>query len=104
GRPAIFDRNGTPDVMGALRHVKSDIRLTLKCQDTSYLRQLRMASQVPPNVEIVTDSSDTRDYWDNYHNGDVMILPRRYGGLCLPAKESLGAGTVAGLNAQRADT
>jgi glycosyltransferase involved in cell wall biosynthesis len=92
GRPAIHDRNGTPDVLGALRYVKSDIRLTLKCQDVNYLAQLRMNVHVPPNVEIVTDSTDVRDYWDNYTAGDVMILPRRYGGLCLPANEALGAG------------
>jgi glycosyltransferase involved in cell wall biosynthesis len=92
GRPAVFDRNGTPDVLGALRHVKSDIRLTLKCQDANYLSQLRMSAHVPPNVELITDSTDVPNYWDNYSAGDVMILPRRYGGLCLPANEAIGAG------------
>ena len=92
GRPAIHDRNGTPDVLAALRHVKSDIRLTVKCQDVNYLAQLRIHAHVPPNVELIVDSSDTRDYWDNYRVGDVMILPRRYGGLCLPVNEALGAG------------
>ena len=91
GRPAIFDRNGTPDVLAALRHVKSDIRLTLKCQDINYLDHLRTHAHVPTNVELIIDSTDTRDYWDNY-TGDVMLLPRRYGGLCLPANEALGAG------------
>ena len=92
GRPCVFDRNGTPDVLGALRHVKSDIRLTIKCQDTSYLRQTRNSAHVPPNVELIIDHSDVPNYWDNYSDGDVMILPRRYGGLCLPANEALGAG------------
>src|ERR1700722_8871073 len=84
GRPAIFDRNGTPDVLAALRYVKSDIRLILRCQDTSYLQQLGIHAHVPTNGELVIDSGDVRDYWDNYAEGDVPLLPRRYGGLCLP--------------------
>jgi glycosyltransferase involved in cell wall biosynthesis len=92
GRPAIHDRNGTPDVLAALRHVKSDIRLILRCQDASYLQQSRIHAHVPTNVEVVIDSTDVRDYWDNYTEGDVLILPRRYGGLCLPVNEALGAG------------
>lgn len=92
GRPAIFDRNGTPDVLAALPHVKSQIRLTLKCQDRDYLHTLMRAHGIPSNVELVCDSSDTENYWDNYRTGDVMVLPRRYGGLCLPANEALGSG------------
>lgn len=92
GRPAIFDRNGTPDVLASLRHVKSNIRLLLRCQDINYLQQLRIHAHVPSNVELVIDSGDVRDYWDNYADGDVLLLPRRYGGLCLPMNEALGAG------------
>jgi glycosyltransferase involved in cell wall biosynthesis len=92
GRPAIFDRNGTPDLLAALRHVHSEIRLTLRCQDRDYLRRLMASIHVPPNVDLVVDSGDKRDYWENYTSGEVMILPRRYGGLCLPANEALGAG------------
>jgi glycosyltransferase involved in cell wall biosynthesis len=92
GRPAIFDRNGTPDLLAALPHVKSSIRLTLKCQDRDYLHNMTRAHGIPSNVELLLDSSDTQNYWENYSAGDVMILPRRYGGLCLPANEALGAG------------
>lgn len=92
GRPAICDRNGTPDVLTALHHVKSDIKLTVRCQDRDYLASMMNGVIVPPNVELTLDSGDVRDYWDNYTDGDVLILPRRYGGLCLPANEALGAG------------
>ena len=92
GRPAIYDRNGTPDLLAALHHVHSEIRLTLRCQDRDYLRRLAVSTNVPGNVELRVDSSDVRDYWELYDRGDVLIMPRRYGGLCLPANEALGAG------------
>jgi glycosyltransferase involved in cell wall biosynthesis len=33
-----------------------------------------------------------KDYWDLYRGFDVLVMPRRYGGLCLPAIEAGGAG------------
>jgi glycosyltransferase involved in cell wall biosynthesis len=31
------------------------------------------------------------NYWEMY-DADVMVMPRRYGGLCMPVNEALGAG------------
>jgi glycosyltransferase involved in cell wall biosynthesis len=90
GRPATHDRNGTPDLLAALPHVTADIQLTLTCQDVAYLAQLDH-HDIPENVELVVETGDVNNYWDLYR-GDVMIMPRRFGGLCLPAQEALGAG------------
>jgi hypothetical protein len=92
GRPAVFDRNGTPDLLQALRHVTSNIRLTLKCQDRDYLNKMVAGACIPPNVDVTVDSGDVENYWDLYREGDVFLMPRKYGGLCLPAQEALGAG------------
>jgi len=91
GRPAAYDRNGTPDLLAALRHVSADITLTLTCQNVAYLEQLLHAHTIPDNVELVIRSGDANHYWDLY-TGGVLILPRRFGGLCLPAQEAIGAG------------
>ncbi len=32
------------------------------------------------------------DYWRLYDDADALVLPRRYGGLSLPALEGMGAG------------
>lgn len=90
GHPATEDRNGTKEMIAALSHVKSEITITLRCQDPGYLGDL--AQRTPDNVTLVIDSSYMEDYWDLYQGEDVLVMPRRYGGLCLPAQEAIGAG------------
>ena len=85
GKPAIHDRNGTMLFLNALKYVKNDIEVTIKCQ------QPLKIPDVPPHIKITCDFSNTKNYWDNY-TGGVMVMPRKYGGLCLPLQESLAAG------------
>lgn len=96
GRPAIHDRNGTTDVLAALRLIESDVTVTLKCQEPGHLERLVSEHYPrhgrPRNVDIVVDSRPVRDYWHNYDHGDVLVLPRRFGGLCLPVQEAMAAG------------
>jgi glycosyltransferase involved in cell wall biosynthesis len=91
GTPAVHDRNGTADLLKALRYVQSDITVTIKCQAPRYVPTLLQRHQIPQNVTLIVDHSEVVNYWDNY-TGDVLILPRRFGGLCLPAQEALAAG------------
>lgn len=92
GKPAVHDRNGTPDLLSALQFVQSTITVTLKCQDANYVQELLKSYKIPANVTINVQSGAPANYWDNYAEGDVLIMPRRYGGLCLPVNEALGAG------------
>lgn len=89
GRPAIHDRNGTEDLLAALQHVTSRVQVTIRCQDAGYVSKL-LRHTVPANVQLDIDCADAPNYWDNY-TGDVLVMPRRFGGLCLPAQEALGA-------------
>lgn len=88
GRPAVHDRNGTQDLLAALRYVQSPITVTLKCQEPGYIN----VPETPEHVDVVVDTGDITNYWDNYTSHDVLVLPRRFGGLCLPVNEALGAG------------
>ncbi len=90
GRPAMHDRNGTADLLAALPLIRSDITLTIKCQEPGYVE--RHITSIPHNVQLSIEAGDCRDYWDLYKDQHVLILPRRYGGLCLPAQEALAAG------------
>lgn len=92
GRPAIHDRNGTEDLINALPLVQSDITVIFRCQRPGYVQGLLQDRDFPANVDIRVDDSAPRDYWRNYEGIDAVIMPRRYGGLCLPANEALGAG------------
>jgi glycosyltransferase involved in cell wall biosynthesis len=94
GRPAIHDRNGTLDLLQALQHVTAPITVTVTCQQPGYVSSLIREHNIhtPNNVTLVVNSADRDNYWTIYDNQHAMILPRRFGGLCLPANEAIGAG------------
>lgn len=92
GRPAIYDRNGTEDLLQALQFVKSDIDVTFTCQDPHYVDGLLSRYSIPGNVTVHQMFGDIADRWDLYRGQDVLVMPRRFGGLCLPVNEALGTG------------
>jgi hypothetical protein len=94
GRPAIHDRNGTLDLLQALQHVTATITMTVTCQVPGYVGSLIHDNNIhtPDNVTLILDSVDRDFYWTAYQHQDALILPRRFGGLCLPANEAIGAG------------
>lgn len=94
GRPAIHDRNGTTDLLRALQHVKSSITVTITCQLSGYVGKLLNDHNIgiPDHIDLKVSSVDDPNYWDKYAGVDAMIMPRRFGGLCLPVNEAVGAG------------
>ncbi len=95
GYPAVGDRNGTRDLLDALRYIRSEVTVTLTCQRPGHLGGLITRGQSPDNVTLVIEPDPPRDYWDLYTGQHALVLPRRYGGLCLPLNEALGAGIPA---------
>lgn len=89
GRPASHDRNGTHDFIQAAKFANRwapGAQYILYCQaPTPQIRNLLAGSP----VQLVEHLAD---YMDIYREGDVMVLPRRYGGLCLPLNEAIGSG------------
>lgn len=85
GRPAFNDRNGTNIFAEALKYVQSNINVTVKSQQALAIRNRNR------HVNLTVDCTNKENYWENY-NGGVLVLPRKYGGLCLPFNEALAAG------------
>jgi glycosyltransferase involved in cell wall biosynthesis len=80
GKPAAYDRNGTWDYMNAC----PDGRVTTQSEDLAWnIRKKYRASNVFTNIE------NPRRI---YEMGDVMVIPRKYGGNCLPLNEALSSG------------
>jgi len=79
GWTAAYDRNGTKLVQAAVRRSSRGWRVTSQAG--------RVISR--GNVEIV---SEIEDRWDLYDGCSALVLPRRYGGLCLPAQEAAARG------------
>lgn len=96
GLPAVHDRNGTLAFIQAANMLGNKFRYkifyqTPKDRDRTLsfepiLEALRTA-RVP--IEQIADTENNQDI---YAQGDVLVLPRRYGGLCLPMLEALSAG------------
>lgn len=88
GHRAAMDRNGTLLVCEAMRHVRQPVHLTIRTQDADCPNP----SGHTPNVTVDVVYAATGDYWEQYARQHALVLPRRYGGLCLPVQEAMGAG------------
>lgn len=87
GHSAMADRAGTRSVMMALRRVRCPMRVVFVTQD----RRLPSFAH-PRHVRVERRLGGVTDYWNLYDGADVLVAPRRYGGLCLPAQEAMAAG------------
>lgn len=96
GNPAIHDRAGTRDLLAAIPHLTQPCIITVKCQEPGYVSLLieELKIKKPPGVTLIVDSGTVEDYRNLYTNQDVLVHPRRFGGLNLPAQEALAAGMV----------
>lgn len=88
GHGAMHDRNGTVALMDALRFVRKPVAVVVRAQRRTNVPTQRL----PRWVDVEVRQADESDYAALYDEGDVMVLPRRYGGLCLPAQEALSTG------------
>lgn len=85
GRPAVNDRNGTQDLLQAMRYSGEDFELVIKAQAGTIVNKYN-------DPRITIDFTDPDNEVELYRDFDAMILPRRYGGQCLPMTEALCAG------------
>lgn len=88
GHTAAGDRNGTNALMTAARYMRQPSRILVLGQD----RHLPSGRTRNRAVRIETRPGGVDDYWRLYDDGDVLVMPRRYGGLCLPVQEAMAAG------------
>jgi hypothetical protein len=80
GKPAANDRNGTFDFLEA-------------CQDGIITTQDdKLAERIKRRYRNTRVLSNVQDQNWLYQLGDVLVLPRKYGGNCLPLNEALASG------------
>lgn len=90
GRAAAGDRQGTYEFLESLTAIRQPVHVTLTCQDNSVPKNLRAARSV--TVDVVSTSQDDR--WELYRNQHMLVSPRKYGGLHLPALEAMASGLM----------
>jgi glycosyltransferase involved in cell wall biosynthesis len=89
GWPAVEDRNGTDLLIEAAKLMTAECDLVLRGQHRNILHH-RLPRHHP--VRLVIECGNLVNYWDLYRGADVLVMPRRYGGLCLPAHEAMASG------------
>lgn len=86
GTLAVHDRNGTLDLLKALKYSKEDYELVIHSQQELPPEYMINDRRIRYSMRSLENSSDL------YKDFDALILPRRYGGLCLPVNEALMSG------------
>lgn len=86
GTLAANDRNGTLDLLEAIKLCKSDFKLIIRSQHELPNEYIVDDPRVEYSFENIVNPQDL------YTDFDAMILPRRYGGLCLSCDEALMSG------------
>lgn len=86
----FHDRNGTNIFLAALPFVSTvGLRATILTH-----RPIQVPADTLVDVEVV--QTDFVDYWEAYPPDiDLLVLPRRYGGLSLPVQECAALGVPA---------
>lgn len=99
GRPAVHDRNGTIAFLNAALKIGNRFKYRIFVQNPidaraiEYFEPVRRAIEdAQTKLDTLEVVFDTPNYRDIYAEGDVLVLPRKYGGLCLPMNEALSAG------------
>lgn len=90
GKPISPDRNGTFALLEALEYVTADINMTITCTDPRVFEHRPPLKN--PHVTLTTHLGVIDDLEPFYNAHDVLVMPRRFGGLCLPVNEALGHG------------
>lgn len=86
GRKTHEDRNGTNDLLEAVKLIPAEYKfeLVIKTQTAD------IGDTSDPRITI--DKTSPVDEKELYRGFDAMIIPRRYGGACLPMNEALASG------------
>ena len=87
GQPTTENRNGTHDYIAAARACRDlDVEWALYCQvpNPAILNAIRGTG-----INLIREVPEPGDL---YQTADLIVLPRRYGGQCLPALEALACG------------
>jgi len=79
GNGGLGGRNGTRELIEAMKHVKSDAKLIIR-------------SQVPITSTMSTIDIKVGTFDDIWSEGDVFIFPEKFNGLSLPIQEAFASG------------
>ena len=84
GNGGLGGRNGTRELLEAMKYVKSPLELIIRAQEGRY----------KTSDKRITLESGTIPKEDLYKKGDVFIFPEKFNGLSLPLQEAYASGML----------
>lgn len=85
---AMLDRNGLGILLAALPFISSEVRVTIRSE--------KPVDIPATDLDVTVLSSPERNYWDAVPDDvDLLVMPRRYGGLNLVLQECASRGIPA---------
>jgi hypothetical protein len=90
GKRAHLDRNGSDTVVQAMRSMVRPTILKLHGLEGELWPDLPRTKRVTYELNM----TETSDRWSMYAGQSVLVMPRKYGGLCLPALEAAACGVA----------
>ncbi|HYE70420.1 MAG TPA: glycosyltransferase [Aquabacterium sp.] len=88
------EHKGTRQVLEAVRHVRSDLTLTVRAQHDSGIRQMMrevFGSDSHPKIDLVAGEIPRERLFADH---DVYVAPEKLNGLSLPLQEARAAGML----------
>jgi glycosyltransferase involved in cell wall biosynthesis len=83
GHGGLQGRNGTKELVEAMKYVKSPIKLIIRSQSSK--------TDIDDNrIEFIYGNYE--NYQDLYRDGDVFVFPEKFNGLSLPLQEAFASG------------
>ncbi len=83
GHGGVLGRNGTSELLAAIKMVKSDVNFIIRSQFPIGKIQDDRVQVIEGNVE---------HYWDLWREGDIFVFPCKFGGNFLPMNEAMSVG------------
>jgi len=90
GHRAAGDRNGTQALSQVVKRLEpwsSSVRIEGQDRRLAPVARRR-------GMDVQVRLGGRVDRWAMYDDADVLVMPRRYGGLCLPVQEAMAAGVA----------
>lgn len=82
GHGGLGGRNGTMEVLEAMKRVRSPLKLIIRSQNGGIKSD-------DPRITIINGSVPYETLWEE---GDIMIFPEKFGGSFLPMQEAFASG------------
>jgi hypothetical protein len=86
GNGGVLGRNGTEELIEAMKYVTSPIELIIRSQSKDYINYNN-----DPRIKITKKHVPFAELWDE---GDVFIFPEKFNGLSLPIQEAYASGLL----------